>query len=172
MAKDKIIIGSDHAGFPLKESLKPFLENLGLLVSDAGTYSDQVADYPDFGKKVAGAVSTGLYARGIMICGSGIGMSIVANRFPGVRAALCLDAETARLARLHNDANILVLAGRKTDPKTAGDIVKTWLETAFEGGRHQRRLDKITELEQNLDEVIKRRKSFLSANGTIVQSSI
>ena len=155
MAEDKIIIGSDHAGFLLKESLKPFLEALGLFVLDVGTDSDQAVDYPDFGKKVAGAVSAGLYPRGIAICGSGIGMSIVANRFPGVRAALCLDAETARLARLHNDANILVLAGRKTDPQTARDIVKTWLETAFEGGRHQRRLDKITELEENSNETTK-----------------
>lgn len=154
MANDKIIIGSDHAGFPLKESLKPFLEGSGLIVSDVGTFSDQAADYPDFGKKVAEAVSTGLYKRGIAICGSGIGMSIVANRFPGVRAALCLDAETARLARLHNDANILVLAGRKTDPKIAEDIVKTWLETDFEGGRHQRRLDKITELKKNLEKTM------------------
>ena len=155
MAEDKIIIGSDHAGFLLKESLKPFLEALGLFVLDVGADSDQAVDYPDFGKKVAGAVSAGLYPRGIAICGSGIGMSIVANRFPGVRAALCLDAETARLARLHNDANILVLAGRKTDPQTARDIVKTWLETAFEGGRHQRRLDKITELEENSNETTK-----------------
>jgi ribose 5-phosphate isomerase B len=150
MAKDAIIIGSDHAGFPLKESLKPLLERLGFLVSDVGTFSGEAADYPDFGKKVAEAVSIGLHKRGIAICGSGIGMSIVTNRFPGVRAALCLDVETARLARLHNDANVLVLAGRKTDPQTAGDIVKTWLETDFEGGRHQRRLDKIVEVENNL----------------------
>jgi ribose 5-phosphate isomerase B len=156
MAKDTIIIGSDHAGFSLKESLKPLLEGSGLMVSDAGTFSDEAADYPDFGKKVGEAVSTGSFKRGIAICGSGIGMSIVTNRFPRVRAALCLDRETARLARLHNDANILVLAGRKTDPKIAEDIVKTWLETDFEGGRHQRRLDKITELEKNLAKAIKK----------------
>jgi len=142
---DKIIIGADHAGFALKEALKPFLEGRGFFVTDVGTDSEAAVDYPDFGKKVSEAVSTGLFTRGIMICGSGIGMSIVANRFPGVRGALCLDPETARLSRLHNDSNILVLAGRKTDPETAAKILQTWLETPFEGGRHQRRLDKITQ---------------------------
>ncbi|MCK9363114.1 MAG: ribose 5-phosphate isomerase B [Syntrophales bacterium] len=148
MAADKIIIGADHAGFVLKEALKPVLEGRGFSVTDVGTDSEAAVDYPDFGKKVAEAVSTGLFTRGIMICGSGIGMSIVANRFPGVRGALCLDPETARLSRLHNDSNILVLAGRKTDPETAAKILQTWLETPFEGGRHKRRLDKITQGEQ------------------------
>ncbi len=148
MAEEKIIIGSDHAGFSLKEALKFFLESTGFSVTDAGTCSEEAVDYPDFGKKVAGAVSHGLFSRGIMICGSGIGMSIVANRFPGVRGALCLDTETARLSRLHNDSNVLVLAGRKTVPETAINIFKTWLETPFEGGRHQKRLDKITEIEK------------------------
>ncbi|MHB8091076.1 MAG: ribose 5-phosphate isomerase B [Syntrophales bacterium] len=148
MAADKIIIGADHAGFALKEALKPVLEGSGFSVTDVGTDSEAAVDYPDFGKKVAEAVSTGLFTRGIMICGSGIGMSIVANRFPGVRGALCLDPETARLSRLHNDSNILVLAGRKTDPETAAKILQTWLETPFEGGRHKRRLDKITQGEQ------------------------
>ena len=115
MAKEKIIIGADHAGFALKEALKPFLAEMGLDVTDAGTDSDRSVDYPDFGACVAEAVSAGIFPRGILICGSGVGMSIVANRFPGVRAALCLDEETARLSRMHNDANILVLAGRKTD---------------------------------------------------------
>ncbi len=145
MAADKIIIGSDHAGFSLKEALKSYLESGGFAVTDVGTDSEAAVDYPDFGSKVAAAVSTGLFARGIMICGSGIGMSIVANRFPGVRGALCLDPETARLSRLHNDSNVLVMAGRKTDPETAKDILQTWLDTPFEGGRHQRRLDKIEE---------------------------
>jgi ribose 5-phosphate isomerase B len=149
MAADKIIIGSDHAGFLLKEALKPYLEGIGFLVTDVGTTSEDSVDYPDFGKKVAGAVSTGRFTRGIMICGSGIGMSIVANRFFGVRGALCLDSETARLSRLHNDSNVLVLAGRKTDPEIAKNILQVWLETPFEGGRHQKRLDKIVKLEQN-----------------------
>lgn len=149
MTEKKIIIASDHAGFSLKEALKPFLEGSGFQVTDVGTDSEEAADYPDFGKKVAQEVSAGLFPRGIMICGSGIGMSIVANRFFGVRGALCLDVETARLSRLHNDSNVLVLAGRKTGPDVAKDILKTWLETPFEGGRHQRRLDKIDELEKN-----------------------
>jgi len=143
MMTDRIIIGSDHAGFALKEALKPVLEGSGISVTDVGTDSEAAVDYPDFGKKVAAAVSTGRFPRGIMICGSGIGMSIVANRFPNVRGALCLDPETARLSRLHNDSNILVLAGRKTDPETAATILQAWLETPFEGGRHKRRIDKI-----------------------------
>jgi ribose 5-phosphate isomerase B len=143
---EKIIIAADHAGFSLKEALKPYLTEMGLIVTDAGTDSDRAVDYPDPGGKAAEAVSTGLFPRGILICGSGVGMSIVANRFPGVRAALCLDEETARLSRMHNDANILVLAGRKTDPETALQIVRVWLTTPFEGGRHQRRLDKIREM--------------------------
>lgn len=144
---EEIIIGADHAGFPLKEALKPLLAEMGFAVTDAGTDSERPSDYPDFGARVAKAVSTGLFPRGIVICGSGIGMSIVANRFPGVRAALCLDAETARLSRLHNDANVLALAGRKTDPERAREIVRVWLTTPFEGGRHQQRLDKISAVE-------------------------
>ncbi len=143
MATDRIIIGADHAGFSLKEALKPFLEGRGFFVADVGTDSEDSVDYPDFGKKVAEAVSTGLFPRGILICGSGIGMSIVANRFPAVRGALCLDAETARLSRLHNDSNVLVLAGRKTDPEIARNILQTWLDTPFEGGRHKVRIEKI-----------------------------
>jgi len=148
MNKEKIIIGADHAGYRLKESLKPFLAEMGIAVTDAGTDNEQSVDYPDFAAKVAEAVAAGLFPRGILICGSGLGMSITANRFPGVRAALCRDEETARLSRMHNDANILVLAGRKTDPGTARTIARTWLETPFEGERHQRRLDKITEIER------------------------
>lgn len=149
MVVNKIIIGADHAGFSLKETLRPFLESIGFAVTDVGTNSEDSVDYPDFGKKVAGAVAAGLFTRGIMICGSGIGMSIVANRFPGVRGALCLDPETARLSRLHNNSNILVLAGRKTDPDTAKNILQTWLDTPFAGGRHQRRLDKIDQINES-----------------------
>lgn len=150
MAMDKIIIGADHAGYPLKEALKPFLKEMGFAVTDIGTDSDRPADYPDFAARVAEKVSAGVFRRGILICGSGVGMSITANRFPGVRAALCLDEETARMSRMHNDANILVLAGRKTDAVTARAITRVWLETPFEGGRHQKRLDKIREAELGL----------------------
>ena len=150
MAMEKIIIGADHAGYPLKEALKPFLKELGFTVTDVGTDNDRPTDYPDFAARVAEAVSTGVFPRGILICGSGVGMSITANRFPGVRAALCLDEETARSSRLHNDANILVLAGRKTDTATARAMTRIWLTTPFEGGRHQKRLDKIREAELGL----------------------
>lgn len=155
MTMEKIIIGADHAGFPLKEGLKPFLAEMEFAVTDAGTNSDRPSDYPDFGARVAEAVSTGLFSRGILICGSGIGMSIIANRFPGVRAALCLDEETARSSRQHNDANILALAARKTDTQTARGIIRVWLTTSFEGGRHQSRLDKIREAESGLRNKIK-----------------
>ena len=150
MLEEKIIIAADHGGYSLKEALKPHLTEMGLVVTDAGTDSDQAVDYPDSGGKAAGAVSAGLFPRGILICGSGLGMSIVANRFPGVRAALCLDEGTARLSRMHNDSNILILAGRKTDLETAKGILAAWLETPFEGGRHQARLDKIRKIEEQI----------------------
>jgi ribose 5-phosphate isomerase B len=147
---EKIIIGADHAGFQLKEALKPFLKEMGYTVTDVGTDSERPTDYPDYAARVAETISNGVFPRGILICGSGVGMSITANRFPGVRAALCLDEETARMSRLHNDANILVLAGRKTDAPTARAITRIWLTTPFEGGRHQHRLDKIKEAELGL----------------------
>ena len=140
----KIIIGSDHAGFDLKEALKESFDGM----VDVGTYSEDSVDYPDFAAKAARAVSSGEFERGILICGSGMGMSIVANKFSGVRAALCTDIDTARMSRMHNDANILVLAGRRTGVKTAAAIVKVWLDTPFEGGRHKRRLDKIKNIEE------------------------
>ncbi|OPY10121.1 MAG: Ribose-5-phosphate isomerase B [Syntrophus sp. PtaB.Bin001] len=142
-----IIIGADHAGFNLKENVKSFLERRQWTVSDVGTDSEEAVDYPDFGAKVAQSVSSGTFSRGILVCGSGVGMAIVANKFPGIRAAVCLDLETARMSRLHNDTNILILAGRRTDPETARQIIDVWLETPFEGGRHQKRLDKINALE-------------------------
>ena len=147
---EKIIIGADHAGFQLKEALKPFLKEMGYTVTDVGTNNERPTDYPDYAARVAETISSGVFPRGILICGSGVGMSITANRFPGVRAALCLDEETARMSRLHNDANILVLAGRKTDAPTARAITGIWLTTPFEGGRHQKRLDKIKEAELGL----------------------
>lgn len=147
-----IIIGCDHAGFHLKEVLKDRLSAKGLEVFDAGCDGGDSVDYPDFGAEVAGKVSAGTAAKGILICGSGIGMSIVANKFPRVRAALCSDEETARLSRLHNDSNILVLAGRRLDDETACRILETWLATPFEAGRHERRLQKIAELERRICE--------------------
>ncbi len=146
----RIIIGSDHAGFSLKEAVKVFLGEMGLEVLDVGTYNDKSVDYPDFGAKVAEKVSSGEVARGILVCGSGVGMTIVANKFPNVRAILCLDSDTARMSRRHNDTNVLVLAGRRTDIETAKTIVKIWLETEFEGERHSRRLSKINSIEKQL----------------------
>ncbi len=150
MAKEKIVIGSDHAGFDMKETVCRHLTEKGFTVIDAGTCSSESVDYPDFGVAVARGVSTGEFSRGIVICGSGVGMAIVANKFPGIRAVVALDEETARMSRLHNDSNVLSLAGRRTDMKTAARIVDVWLETVFEGGRHQKRIDKITEMEREL----------------------
>jgi RpiB/LacA/LacB family sugar-phosphate isomerase len=146
----RIIIGSDHAGFALKEAVKSYLSSAGYRVFDAGTHREESVDYPDYGVLAAERVSSSEFEKGILICGSGMGMTIVANKFPGIRATLCLDEETARLSRQHNDSNILVLAGRKTEPAAAERIVKAWLETPFEGGRHQKRLDKIRQIEQRL----------------------
>ena len=148
----RIIIGSDHAGFSLKEDIKVFLSDMEYTVTDVGTQSSESVDYPDFGIKVAERVSAGEFNRGILVCGSGVGMAIVANKFPLIRAVLCLDAETARLSRLHNDSNILVLAGRRTDTDTAKFIVQIWLNTEFEGGRHERRINKIKDIELKIYE--------------------
>jgi RpiB/LacA/LacB family sugar-phosphate isomerase len=145
-----LILGADHAGYELKEDVKAFLMQKGNPVTDAGTKGPESVDYPDFARPVAEAVSAGRFERGILVCGTGIGMSIAANRYPGVRAALCLDEETARLSRLHNDSNVLVLAGRKTDPEQAREIIRVWLETEFEGGRHAARLGKIRAIEAAL----------------------
>ncbi len=146
----KIIIGADHAGFPLKETIKQYLAEMGYAITDVGTDSDESVDYPEFGIRVAERVSSGEFDRGILVCGSGVGMNIVANKFPHVRAVLSLDEETARLSRQHNDTNILILAGRRTDSESAKSIARLWLNTEFEGGRHQRRIDKIGELEKGL----------------------
>jgi len=117
---------------------------------DIGAYSENSVDYPDLAARVARAISSGEFESGILICGTGVGMSIVANKFPGVRAALCTDTDTARMSRMHNDANVLVLAGRRTDVKTAVGIVRVWFSTEFEGGRHKKRLDKITNIEEEI----------------------
>ncbi len=147
---NKIVIGADHAGFGLKEALKPLLAEAGWEITDGGTMSDEAVDYPDFAGPLALAVSDGAFSRGVLICGSGAGMAIVANKFPGVRAVLCLDEEMAALSRRHNDANILVLAGRRTDVDRAAAILTIWLTTAFEGGRHRERLDKLGVWEQKI----------------------
>ena len=146
----KISIACDHRGFSLKEELKEFLSKEGFTVEDEGPSNEESVDYPDFGSLVAQKVSKGSCDRGILICSTGIGMSIVANKFPHVRAALCADVETARQCREHIDANVLVLAGSRINSKLARLIIKTWLGTPFQGGRHQRRLDKITVFEEQL----------------------
>jgi ribose 5-phosphate isomerase B len=143
-----IVIGSDHGGLSLKSALKSYLERRGCTVSDAGTDNDSSVDYPDFGLKVAEMVISGAAELGVLICGTGIGMSIAANKVPGIRAALVTDVFMARMAREHNNANILVLGGRVLDEQKACDLVGAWLDAAFEGGRHQGRLDKITEIEK------------------------
>ena len=143
-----IIIGSDHGGFALKTALTSYLNRRGYEVADAGTNGDASVDYPDFGQKVAETVIAGEAELGILICGTGIGMSITANKIPGIRAALVTDVFMARMAKEHNNANILVLGGRVLDEQKACDLVGAWLDATFEGGRHQGRLDKITVLEQ------------------------
>jgi ribose 5-phosphate isomerase B len=148
MASMKVVIGSDHAGLELKREVISLLRENGTDCVDAGTDTLQSVDYPDFGEKVSEAVSSGHAERGILICGTGIGMSIVANKFANVRAALCNDLFTARMSRLHNDANILVIGGRIVGKDLAREIVQTWFSTSFEGGRHARRLEKIREIEK------------------------
>jgi len=147
----KLAIGADHGGYVLKKEIVDFLNKIANIeVVDYGTAGLASVDYPDYGRKVSEAVSNGTVDRGILICGTGIGMSIVANRFPQVRAALCHDNFTARMSRLHNDANVLVMGERVIGRGVALDIVKVWLETDFEGSRHQRRLDKIREIEKTI----------------------
>lgn len=139
----KVGIGSDHAGFEAKEAIKKFLKNEGIEFEDFGTFSTDSCDYPDFARKVAEAVSRGECERGILCCGSGIGVSIVANKVRKVRAALCHDAETAKLSRQHNDSNVICFAARTTKPDTIEETLKAWFSTDFEGGRHKTRVDKI-----------------------------
>ena len=143
---EKIIIGSDHAGFALKEFIKSELETLGLQFKDVGTNSTDSVDYPVYAARVAKGVASGEYTRGIAICGSGLGASMVANRFKGVRAALCVTEEMAKYSRQHNNANVLVLGERITPEDTASKILRIWLEEEFEGGRHERRLKLIDQV--------------------------
>jgi ribose 5-phosphate isomerase B len=144
MSEGTIAIAADHAGYPLKELLKTELEARGFTVRDLGTHSEESVDYPDFGQAVGEAVAGGDAARGVIICGTGIGISIAANRVAGVRAALCHDATTARLAREHNDANVLAMGARLLGPEVAMDCLRAFLDTDFPGGeRHERRVGKL-----------------------------
>lgn len=145
--KPPVIIGSDHAAYDLKEKIKAFLIERGIDVEDVGSHSEASVDYPDFGIKVASMVSAGKFERGILLCGTGIGMSMVANKFPHVRAALCTDLFSSIMSKRHNNSNILVLGARVVGDILAIEIVKAWLETPFEGGRHQRRLDKFDRID-------------------------
>ena len=144
----KIAIGSDHGGFELKETVKPLLEELGHEVEDVGCYSLDSVDYPQEAKKVVALIKEGKAERGILICGTGIGMSIAANRTPGIRATLCHELFTAEMSRRHNDSNVLCMGGRVIGPGLALEMVKVWLSTPFEGGRHTRRLCQIDSEEQ------------------------
>ena len=137
-----ITLGSDHAGYALKEFVKAYLIDLNLEVEDCGTLSEDSVDYTDFGIRVAQKVAAGDFNRGILICGTGLGMSMVANRFKYVRAALCHDIFSAMMSRRHNDSNILVLGGRVIGSELAKEIVQTWLKTPFEDGRHRKRIEK------------------------------
>jgi ribose 5-phosphate isomerase B len=139
----KIAIGSDHAGFQYKEKIRAYLEELGHSVTDFGTHSDQPVDYPLYIAPVAEAVARHEFERGIVLGGSGNGEAITANRFKGIRCALCWNAESARLGRQHNDANLISLGQRMISVETALEIVRIWLETPFEGGRHQQRIELI-----------------------------
>ncbi len=144
----QIGLACDHGGFELKEELKAFLRSVGTEPIDMGTFSEDSVDYPDFGILLAEKISRGELKKGILICGTGIGMSIVANKFKGVRAALVNDLFSSRFSREHTDANVLVIGGRVVGRELAKEIVRVWLDTPFAGGRHQRRIDKIEELEK------------------------
>jgi len=146
----RICIGSDHGGFRLKEKLKVYLTGQGFRVKDVGTYSEESCDYPEFAFRAACEVSRGRIRRGVIICKSGIGNSIVANKLPRVRAALCYNIKAARLSRQHNDSNMLVLGSVFTPEKKARAILDVWLHTGFEGGRHSRRLKLIDQIERGM----------------------
>ncbi len=142
-SEGRIAIASDHGGFNIKNTLAEYLVKKGHKIDDLGTYSSDSVDYPDFAHTIAERIANGIDKRAILICGTGIGMSITANRYPGVRAALGNDIFSARMSRLHNDSNVLVLGGRIVGPELATEIVSTWLDTEFEGGRHNLRIEKI-----------------------------
>jgi len=143
-----IAIGSDHGGFTLKEKLKPIFEEFGLHIQDVGVHEEKPVDYPDIARQVAEIVASGQALRGVIIDGAGIGSSIVANKFPGIRAALCYDKASARNSREHNDSNVLTLGGRLLTATHAEEVLRVWLTTPFAGGRHAARVQKITEIEK------------------------
>jgi len=143
-----VAIGSDHGGYRLKEALKPLLESLGLAVRDVGVSEEKPADYPDIAHMVAKLVASGTAARGVIIDGAGIGSCMAANKVPGIRAALCYDKASAKNGREHNDSNVLTLGARLLTQTQAEDVLRTWLETPFAGGRHQARVQKIMDIEQ------------------------
>ncbi len=148
MTDKKIAIGADHAGFELKEKIKSFLNERGYEITDFGTNSTDSVAYPLIAKALSTSVAAKNPPKGILICGTGIGMSIAANKIKGIIAAHCCDVETAKLARQHNNSNVLAIGGRITDTENAKEIVRTWLTTDFEGGRHQRRIQEIRDLEK------------------------
>jgi ribose 5-phosphate isomerase B len=145
----KIAIASDHAGFEEKERLKPLLDELGIQFEDLGTGSTESVDYPDYARKVGEEVANGKVDQGLLVCGSGTGMAIAANKVPGVRAAVAWNEEIARLAREHNDANVLALGARTTPEEELPKIVRAWFAAHFDQGRHERRVNKIREIEQD-----------------------
>ncbi len=147
----RVFLGSDHAGFAMKEALKPYFERRGVEVTDVGTYSEDAVDYPDLAVKVGRAVASGEAERGVLVCGSGIGMAVAANKVPGVRAAMVTDPELATMMRKHNDANVVTLGGRYIPVELAEEILDAFLDTAFEGGRHAGRVDKITGIENGAE---------------------
>ncbi|MFZ0634532.1 MAG: ribose 5-phosphate isomerase B [Candidatus Acidiferrales bacterium] len=149
-SKPRIALGADHAGFHLKETVKQFLAGEGYACDDLGTSSEESVDYPDFARAVAERVAAGEAQLGILACGTGIGMAIAADKVPGVRAANAFDEMTARLAREHNDANVLTLGARILDDARAIEVVRTFLAAQFAGGRHQRRIDKISEIDRSI----------------------
>ncbi|MBE3552399.1 MAG: ribose 5-phosphate isomerase B [Kyrpidia tusciae] len=148
-----VAIAADHGGFALKEHLKTVLEELGIPYTDFGCHGEASVDYPDFAVPVAEAVAKGEYTRGVLICGTGLGMAITANKIPGIRAVTVHDTFSAKFTRLHNDSNVLTMGGRVIGPGLAGEVLRVWLETPFEGGRHQRRLDKIAAVEEKRPEI-------------------
>lgn len=144
----KVALGADHAGFELKNALKRVLDIIGASHVDFGTSSPDAVDYPDYAERVARGVASGEFDRGILVCGSGIGMAIAANKIPGVRAAVASDLTSATLSREHNDANVLALGARLTSPEQAAEIVRTFLSSNFAGGRHEGRIEKIHRMER------------------------
>jgi len=155
----KILLGSDHAGLGLKEEIQRHLESRGVQVEDFGTYDDSSVDYPDFARMVAGGVSRSEADRGILVCGSGVGMSVVANKFPRVRAALVTAVDVAEQSRAHVDSNVLVFGEKFISADVAMKALDTWLDTPFEGGRHERRVQKIAAIEREIAEEILRNNS-------------